>query len=139
MIRRALPAGLVLAALVADAAGRHGVALAVVLCAIPAAAAKALSWYGDALEARCGGVRPLLAGLAALLVVFSAALRSPAVVGGTPQLALSALVCCLLLYAAIAAASLAPLLAERALPAGSRGRRSPGSGRERYEPVPESV
>ena len=100
MARRALPALLALIALTADLAGAHGVAFAFVLAAIPAAFVLALECYGDALEARCGGVRPLLAAGGVVLLVLSAALRSPAVVGGVPRLAVSAVVLCLLLYAA---------------------------------------
>lgn len=100
MARRVLPALLALIALVADLAGAHGAALAFVLAAIPAAFALALECYGDALEARCGGLRPLLAGGGLVLLVLSAALRSPAVVGGVPRLAVSAVVLSLLLYAA---------------------------------------
>jgi hypothetical protein len=99
MARRALPALLALIALVADLSGDHGVALGFVLAAIPAAFALALDCYGDALEARCGGVRPLVAAGGLVLLVLSAALRSPAVVGGVPRLAVSAVVACLLLYA----------------------------------------
>ena len=106
MLRRALPALLGLAALVADLTGSHGVALVFVLGSIPAAFALTLDCYGDALEARCSGLRPLLAGGGLLLLVFSAALRSPAVVGGVPQLAVSALVITLLLYAAISLGAL---------------------------------
>jgi len=91
-----------LGALVADLAGSHGASLAFTLAAIPAAFALALECYGDALEGECGLVRPLTAGIALVLVVFSAALRSPAVVGGVPQLAVSTLVLTLLLYVAIA-------------------------------------
>jgi hypothetical protein len=91
-----------LGALVADLAGSHGVALAFTLGAIPAAFALTLECYGDALEARCGLMRALVAGGALALFVFSAALRSPAVVGGVPQLAVSTLVLTLLLYVAIA-------------------------------------
>jgi hypothetical protein len=101
MARRALPALLGLGAFVADLAGDHGVALVLLLAAIPAAFAFALECYGDALEAKCGISRPVLAGAALLLLVFCAALRSPAVVGGVPQLAVSALAIPLLLYAAI--------------------------------------
>jgi hypothetical protein len=100
MARRALPALLALIALLADLSGDHGVALGFVLAAIPAAYALALDWYGDALEARCGGLKPLVAGAGVVLLVLSAALRSPAVVGGVPHLAVSAVVLCLLLYAA---------------------------------------
>ena len=106
MTPRALPALFGLAALVADLFGSHSPALVLVLCAIPAAFALTLDCYGDALEGQCGGLRPLLACAALLLFVFSAALRSPAVVGGVPQLAISALVIPLLLYAAIAVGTL---------------------------------
>src|SRR4051794_3863429 len=99
MARRALPALLALIALLADLSGSHGVALAFVLASIPAAFALALECYGDALEARCGGLRPLTAVGGLGLLVLSAALRSPAVVGGVPRLAVSAVVLCLLLYA----------------------------------------
>src|SRR4051794_18677732 len=99
MARRALPALLALIALVADLSGSHGVALVFVLFAIPAAFALALECYGDALEARCGGLRPLAALGGLVLLVLSAALRSPAVVGGVPRLSVSAVVLCLLLYA----------------------------------------
>jgi hypothetical protein len=99
MARRALPALLALLALLADLSGDHGIALGFVLAAIPAAFALALDCYGDALEARCGGLRPLIAAAGLVLLVLSAALRSPAVVGGVPRLAISAVVLCLLLYA----------------------------------------
>jgi hypothetical protein len=98
MARRALPALLALLALFADLSGSHGLALALVLAAIPAAFVLALECYGDALEARCGGIRPLVAAGGLVLLVLSAALRSPAVVGGVPRLAVSAVVLCLLLY-----------------------------------------
>jgi len=99
MARRALPALLALIAFVADLSGRHGLALGFVLASIPAAFALALECYGDALEARCGGLRPLSAAGGLALLVLSAALRSPAVVGGVPHLAVSAVVLALLLYA----------------------------------------
>ena len=101
MSRRLLPALLVLAALLSDAGGSHGLALALLLFAIPAAFVLALDCYGDLLEARCSGLRPVLAGLSLLLLVLSAALRSPAVIGGVPKFAVSALVITLVLYAAI--------------------------------------
>ena len=108
MAPRALPALLGLATFVADLAGDHGVALVLLLAAIPAAFAFALECYGDALEAKCGILRPALAGAALLLFVFCAALRSPAVIGGVPQLAVSALAIPLLIYAAIALGALLP-------------------------------
>jgi hypothetical protein len=113
MPRRLLPAMLVLAALLSDAGGAHGLALAFLLCAIPAAFMLALDCYGDLLESRCSGARPALAGLSVFLLVLSAALRSPAVIGGVPKFAVSALVITLVLYAAI---SVGALLPGRALP-----------------------
>jgi hypothetical protein len=117
MARRALPALLALIALLADLSGSHGLALGFVLAAIPAAFALALECYGDALEARCGGLRPLLAGVGLVLLVLSAALRSPAVVGGVPRLAVSAVVLCLLLYAGALVGALLAAQAPVAVPA----------------------
>jgi hypothetical protein len=119
MARRLLPAPLAFAALLADAAGSHRLAFVLLLAAIPAAFVLALECYGDALEARCGLLRPLLAALGLASLLMSAALRSPAVVGGVPHLAVSALVLCLLLYASIGLGVLLP--AGRAVPASSRG------------------
>jgi hypothetical protein len=117
MPRRALPALLALIALLADLSGSHGVALVFVLASIPAAFALALDCYGDALESRCGGIRPLVAAGGLGLLVLSAALRSPAVVGGVPRLAVSAVVLCLLLYAgALLVALFAPRPAPSILP-----------------------
>ena len=113
MSRRLLPALLVLAALLSDAGGSHGSALVLLLFAIPAAFVFALDCYGDALESRCSGVRPTLAGVGLFLLVLSAALRSPAVIGGVPKLAVSSLATTLVLYAAI---SVGALLPSRALP-----------------------
>jgi hypothetical protein len=111
---RVLPALLAVAALAADVSGDHGVALGLALASIPAGFAFMLEAYGDALEARCGGLRPLVAGGALLFLLLSAALRSPAVVGGVPQIAVSALVIALLLYASLALAAV--LQAGRAVP-----------------------
>jgi hypothetical protein len=113
MAPRALPAVLVFAALLSDLGQSHGVALGLLLAAIPASFMLALDCYGDSLEARCGGTRPLLAGLALFMLVLSAALRSPAVVGGVPQLAVSALVVTLVLYATIGLSALMPTRAVR--------------------------
>jgi hypothetical protein len=105
---RVLPPLLILAALLADAGGSHGLALVLVLIAIPVAFALALGWYGDALETRCSLLRPILAGLSVALLVLSAALRSSAVVGGVPALAISALVLAFVLYGAVALGALLP-------------------------------
>jgi hypothetical protein len=108
MSRRLLPALLVLAVLLSDAGGSHGLALALLLFAIPAAFVFALDCYGDVLESRCSGLRPVLAGLSLLLLVLSAALRSPAVIGGVPKFAVSVLVLVLLLYAVVLIGALLP-------------------------------
>jgi hypothetical protein len=110
MSRRVLPAPLALSALVADLSGAHGLAFAALLAAIPAGFVLMLECYGDALEGRCGGGRPLGAGVGLLLLVFSAALRSPALVGGVPRLAVTAVSVCLLVYGLLAAVALAPVL-----------------------------
>jgi hypothetical protein len=114
MSRRLLPALLVLAALFSDAGGGHGLALALLLFGIPSAFALALDCYGDLLESRCSVVRPALAGLSLPLLVLSAALRSPAVIGGVPKLAVSALVLVLLLYTVVLIGAFLP--GERTVP-----------------------
>jgi hypothetical protein len=108
MARRALPALLGFGAFASDLTGDHRVALVLLLASIPAAFAFALECYGDALEARCGILRPALAGAALPILVLCAALRSPAVIGGVPQLAVSALAIPLLIYTAIALGALLP-------------------------------
>ena len=108
MARRPLPALIVFTAVLCDVGGGHGAALALLLVAIPAAFVLLLECYGDVLDGRCSLLRPALAGLALLLVVLSAALRSPAVVGGLPRFAVSALVVSLFLYAAVALGGLRP-------------------------------
>ena len=113
MVRRVLPAVLVFAALLADLAGGHGLALALLLISIPAAFVLALDCFGDLLESRCSGARPILAALAVFLLVLSAALRSPAVVGGVPQLAVSALAFTLCLYLVVAVGAVVPGHASR--------------------------
>ena len=108
MLRRFLPAALVVIAFLLDLVNMHGAALALLLCAIPAAFVLALEWYGDCLEGRCGLVRPILGALALAVLVLSATLRSPAVVGGLPAFAVSALVLALLLYATVGVGALLP-------------------------------
>jgi hypothetical protein len=105
---RLLPVVLVLSALLSDVGGAHGVALAFLLCGIPAAFVLVLDCYGDLLEGRSGVVRPALAGLSLALLVLSAALRSPAVLGGVPKLAVSVLVLALLLYSVLLLGGLLP-------------------------------
>jgi hypothetical protein len=106
MARRVLPALLVFAAFLSDVGGSHGLALAFLLLGVPAAFALALECYGDRIDGRCGVSRPVWATLAVLLVVFSTALRSPAVAGGVPTLAVSTLVLVLTIYLVQALAAL---------------------------------
>jgi hypothetical protein len=103
-----LPAPLVFAVLLSDLGGNHAVALAFLLLAIPAAFVLVLDLYGDLLLGRSGGLRPLAAGICLVLLVISGALRSPAVVGGVPHFAVSALVLTLLVYAGLSVAALWP-------------------------------
>jgi hypothetical protein len=102
MARRFLPPLLACVALVLDLQGNHRGAVVVLFLAIPAAFVLALDCFGDALESRCTLGRPILAGISLFLLVLSAALRSQAVVGGVPALAVSALVLSLLLYGVLA-------------------------------------
>jgi hypothetical protein len=108
MSRRAVPAALAFGALLADLSGHHTLALTGLVVAIPASFALMLDCYGDALAARRGLFRPLSAAFGLLLIVLSAALRSPAVVGGVPRVAVSALGLAAVLSVAAAVQSLAP-------------------------------
>jgi hypothetical protein len=108
MPRGLLPAALATTAVAADHSRHRSLAVVALVAAVPAAFAFALDCYGDALQARCGGARPVLAALALLLLVVSAALRSPALVGGVPQIAVSCSVVALLLYLAIGLGALLP-------------------------------
>jgi hypothetical protein len=108
MARRALPALLAVVAASSDLAGAHGLALVALLGAIPAAFVLVLDCYGDALAGRCGNARPVVAAAALALLVLSATLRSPAVVGGVPRVAVSAVALCVLLYAANALVAARP-------------------------------
>ena len=102
MSRRAVPATLAFGALLADLSGHHTLALTGLVAAIPASFALVLDCYGDVLAARCGLLRPISAAAGLLLIVFSAALRSPAVVGGVPRVAVTALALAALLSVAAA-------------------------------------
>lgn len=112
MSRQLGPLALVLAAGLADAAGRSDLAFYALLAAVPIIAGAALAAYGDLVA----GERPapatvslqaLLWGLGLVLVVASAAVRAPAFDAVTPALGASTLTACLAvvgLQAAVAAA-----------------------------------
>ena len=108
MPRRFLPALLVLAALLADTSGSHGLALAFLLLGIPAGFMLALDCYGDALEAHCSGWLPVLR--RPLPVPARAERRAPQPGGGRrrARAAVSALVLALLLYGAVAIRAFLP-------------------------------
>ncbi len=106
MGRRLLPATLALAAFAADLDGARGAALVALFLAIPAGFALLLGCYADVIEERRGGWRAVLDGVALVLLVLSAALRSPAVVGGVPRVSLTAIVLALLAYTGVALGSL---------------------------------
>jgi hypothetical protein len=99
MASRLLPPSLALCALLADAAGIHGLAYWLLLLALPAAAAVAFVGVSDAL-AGDGSMRGWTAGIALVLIVLGCAVREAAPRGsGVPALAVSAVVAALLLYA----------------------------------------
>ena len=86
MPRRAVPALLALTAFSCDLGGAHRFALTVLFLAIPACFALLVTCYADA-----AGPPTVLAAVGLVLLVVSAALRSPALVGGVPRVAISAL------------------------------------------------
>lgn len=89
----------VLAAVLADAGGAHGLAYWLVLAALPVAAAAAFVGISDALEG-LGRMRGLSASLALVLLVLGSAVRESAPLGAAvPTLAVSAAVMALLCYA----------------------------------------
>ncbi|MGI8421929.1 MAG: hypothetical protein ACR2MU_06680 [Gaiellaceae bacterium] len=95
MVRRLLPLALVAATALADGAGFHRLGFYLLLAAIPACCAEALSSFGDALDEgeRNDGLQTVLVTLALALLVLGAADRAPHLVDGAlPALGLSALV-----------------------------------------------
>jgi hypothetical protein len=120
MASRALPVGLLLLTLVMDGQGRHQTALYVLLLALAAAVAGALSAFGELVDlpGRAPGVGALRLetlglGLGAALVLVAAAARAQAE-DGVPALGVSGAVGALMLLCPVLAASAvrtaAPLL-----------------------------
>ena len=108
MTRRLVPAGLVIAAALADRAGAHGLAFNAILVAVPATAVAGLAAFAEQLERGTARVQALLWATALLFVVVGAAARAPAVAEGVvPPLAVAALVGCLTVFCAQALFSLA--------------------------------
>jgi hypothetical protein len=107
MGRRVLPVVLVLLAASADASGRHGLGTSLLVLAIPAAAASALTRFGELVQlpGRVRGVAAVRADvalgvLALVAVMVAAAARAGAVEGaGVPPVAVSAVVACVTAFA----------------------------------------
>jgi hypothetical protein len=118
MGRRALPFVLVLAAAVADASGLPSVGTVVLVAAVPAAAAAALTVFGELVQlpGRSRGIalartEAVLSAFALVAVIVAAAARGAAVDGaGVPPLAVSALVACIAAFALQAFVTLMALL-----------------------------
>jgi len=99
MAPRLLPPGLALCALLADAAGLHGLSFWVVLVALPAAAAACFVGVSDGL-AGSGWLVGATATPALFFLVLGSAVREAAARGsGVPTLAVTAVVGALVLYA----------------------------------------
>jgi hypothetical protein len=95
---RLLAPGLALGALLADAVGLHGIALWLVLLALPAAAAASFTGISDGLAGK-GTLAGVTASLALVLLVLGSAVREAAPRGGpVPTPAISAVVAALLCY-----------------------------------------
>jgi 4-amino-4-deoxy-L-arabinose transferase-like glycosyltransferase len=94
--------GLVLVAGLADAAGGHSLAFYALVLAVPAIAATALSALGTAFDGDARAIgRAWVHAVALVLVLASAAARaSSRGADAPPRLAISALVVCLLVFAA---------------------------------------
>lgn len=100
MAIRLLAPGLALTALLADAAGLHGLALWLVLLALPAAAAVAFVGISDALAGSGASLAAWTATAALAVLVLGSAVREAAARGSAvPTLAVTALVAALVLYA----------------------------------------
>ena len=87
---RAVPALLALVAFLADVSGAHAFALIVLFVAIPAGFALVVACYGETAGQRTGLGRAVVAAAGLFLLVLSAAVRSPALVGGVPRIAITA-------------------------------------------------
>jgi hypothetical protein len=110
--RRLFPAILVTFAAIADAHGAHHLAFDALLVAVPLTAVAALDAFGRFLDARDDAVmalQSLLWGFALLLVVLSCGVRSNAA-GAVPQLAITATLACVGVFAIKGCFAFAPFL-----------------------------
>jgi hypothetical protein len=118
MSRQLGPAALVIAAGLADAAGRGDLAFYALLAAVPIVAAAALAAYGDHVATErpapaAVSLQALLWGLGLVLVTASAAVRAPAFDSVAPALGASTLTGCLAIVGLQAAVSVAGELQSR--------------------------
>jgi hypothetical protein len=100
MTRQLGPAGLVVAAGLADAVGRSDLAFYALLAAVPIVAAAGLAAYGDLVAAErpapaAVSLQALLWALGVVLVTASAAVRAPSFDSVAPALGASTLTGCL--------------------------------------------
>ena len=115
--RRLLPVVLVVIAAIADAHGSHHLAFDALLGAVPFTAVLALDGFGRYLGNREDAVvalQALLSATAVVLVVLSCGVRSSAV-GAVPQLAISATIACLGVFAIKSFVAAAPYARRLAL------------------------
>jgi hypothetical protein len=104
MLARVAAVALTLGAALADSGGAHHAAFYLLLGAVPAAAVAALASLGDLVDAGfplrvSQVVQTLLSLLVTVLVVVTTAARSTSLLSGhVPQVAVSALIGCLVLY-----------------------------------------
>jgi hypothetical protein len=106
------PALLVFAAAIADATGAHGLARALLLCAVPFAAVAAIAAFGECLDTRAESLawlQAILSSLIVVLLVCSCAIRSTAV-QGVPHAAVSSLLGALAVLGLKAALAFVPQL-----------------------------
>jgi hypothetical protein len=100
MSRQLAPAALVVAAALADAAGRSDLAFYALLAAVPIIAVAALTAYGDVVAVEepspaSVSLQPLLWGIGLVLVTASAAVRAPAFDSVAPTVGGTTLTACL--------------------------------------------
>jgi hypothetical protein len=118
MSRQLGPAALVVAAALADAAGRSDLAFYGLLAAVPIVAGAGLAAYGDVVAAErpappTVSLQALLWALGLVLVTASAAVRAPAFDSVTPALGASTLTACLAIVGLQAAVSAARELKDK--------------------------
>lgn len=132
--RRAVPAGLVVIAALADASGSPSLAFYALLALVPVVAVIALAAYGDVLEEDLSpaeqaprSLQALLWGILVALGVVGAAARAPWLGEGTvPRLATTALLACVIVLCIEGIVELVALARKPAPRTRTTSRLSPG-------------